>query len=132
MKCQQVSLTLGKVNEPKKTLIFVDGNCVVCSMEINHYQRIAPELFQLVDISDPRFSSQNFGLESRDVQFYMHVQTPDGKFLDGVEAFAHIWSRIPRYQWASRLILIAPVRWLAKPAYHLFAVVRPWLPKKSS
>jgi predicted DCC family thiol-disulfide oxidoreductase YuxK len=120
------------MSEAAKTLIFVDGNCVVCSLEINHYKKIAPELFDLVDISDPRFSGQNFGLGARDVQFYMHVQTPDGEILDGVEAFAHIWSRIPRYRWASQLIAVAPVKFFAKIGYHAFAHIRPWLPKKKS
>lgn len=115
----------------KKSKIFVDGNCVVCSWEISHYKRIAPELFELVDISDPSFDAAKYHLSPKAVNVDMHVLTPEGELRVGVDAFAHIWSRIPRLNLADRLIRSPIVYPLAKMGYRLFTVVRPYLPKKA-
>jgi predicted DCC family thiol-disulfide oxidoreductase YuxK len=115
---------------PAKTMIFVDGQCVVCDMEIAHYKRLAPQLFDLVDISDSTFEATAFGLSRDAVNFHLHVQTPTGEILKGVEAFAHIWSRLPRYTWASRAIQMPLIYPVAQIGYSLFARVRPWLPRR--
>ena len=113
-----------------KTKIFVDGNCIVCDYEISHYKRIAPETFEIVDISDSKFDAAKYGLTAEAVNKHMHVQTPSGEMKIGVEAFAHIWSRIPRYAVANKLIRLPLVNSLAKVGYVGFAFIRPWLPKK--
>lgn len=113
-----------------KTKIFVDGNCVVCDMEISHYNRIAPGLFEVIDISDPSFEASRFGLTAQAVNKNMHVMTPEGEVKIGVDAFAHIWSRIEKYRFAAKLIGLPVVRTLARAGYWMFTVVRPFLPKK--
>jgi predicted DCC family thiol-disulfide oxidoreductase YuxK len=113
-----------------KNKIFVDGNCIVCDMEISHYQRIAPELFELVDISDPSFDASRFGLTAEAVNVDMHLLTTEGKLLIGVDAFAYIWSEIPRYRFASTLIHLPGIHAGAKVGYKIFTVIRPYLPKK--
>lgn len=117
-------------SQSEKTKIFVDGNCIVCSAEISHYKRIAPDRFELVDISDPSFDSSTYGLSTDAVNKHMHVLTPDNKVLKGVDAFAHIWSRIPRYDWAEKAIKLPGVNAMARLGYEGFARIRPWLPKK--
>ncbi len=113
-----------------KTKIFFDGNCIVCDMEISHYKRQAPDLFELVDISAEGFRASNFGLTAEAVQKHMHVLTPEGDLKIGVDAFAHIWSRIAKYNWASTLVRQPIVHMLAKVGYEGFARIRPYLPKK--
>lgn len=114
-----------------KTKIFVDGNCIVCDLEISHYKRIAPEAFDIVDISDKSFDAAKFGLTADAVNKHIHVQTPEGEMKIGVDAFAHIWSRIPKYAVANKLVKLPGVNSLAKVGYAGFATIRPWLPKKS-
>jgi predicted DCC family thiol-disulfide oxidoreductase YuxK len=113
-----------------KTKIFVDGNCVVCDFEISHYKRIAPDSFDIIDISNPSFDAAAFGLTSEAVNKHLHVQTPEGEMKKGVDAFAHIWSRIPKYRFANRLVKLPGFNQLAKLGYAGFAEIRPWLPKK--
>lgn len=122
---------LRMAESPAKTKIFVDGNCIVCDMEIAHYKRIAPDEFEIVDISDASFDAGKYGLTPEAVNKHIHVETPDGQVKIGVEAFAHIWSRIPKYRWANRAIGLPGVSALAKIGYAGFAEVRPWLPKKN-
>jgi predicted DCC family thiol-disulfide oxidoreductase YuxK len=115
-----------------KTKIFVDGSCVVCDWEISHYKRIAPERFELVDISATDFDAAKYGLTTAAVEHHMHVLTPEGELKTGVEAFAHIWSRIEKYRVAGQVIQLPLIHSLAKVAYSTFAFIRPILPKKRS
>jgi predicted DCC family thiol-disulfide oxidoreductase YuxK len=114
----------------QKTRIFVDGNCIVCDLEISHYKRLAPQNFELIDISSPDFAAQTHGLSPEAVNRHMHAITPDGQVIKGVDAFAHIWSRIPSYSWASRWIKLPLLYQLALIGYAAFAKIRPWLPKR--
>lgn len=113
------------------TQIFVDGNCVICDWEISHYKRMAPELFEIVDISNPAFDAKKFGLTAEAVNAKMHVRTPEGDLKIGVEAFAHVWDRLERFRLASKLIRNPLIRPIAEVGYQAFAAVRPWLPKKN-
>jgi predicted DCC family thiol-disulfide oxidoreductase YuxK len=113
-----------------KSKIFVDGNCIVCDIEVSHYKKIAPEIFELVDISHPDFDATKFGLNAAAVNKHMHVLTPDGQLFVGVKAFEHIWSRIERYKFASKIINWPLINPAARIGYWIFAEIRPILPKK--
>lgn len=114
-----------------KSKILFDGNCIVCDAEISHYKKIAPDAFELVDISSADFKAADFKLTKKDVDKDMHVITPDGDLRVGVDAFAHIWSRIPRYAVGAKLIRLPVISAAAKFGYSLFTILRPYLPKKS-
>ena len=84
----------------------------------------------MVDISDPSFDATKLGLTREAVNFHMHVLTPSGQVLKGVDAFAHIWSQLPRYRWASHVVMWPGIRALAGIGYEIFARSRHLLPKK--
>ena len=44
-----------------------------------------------------------------------------GRIVSGVEAFALIWKRLPRYGWLARLVRLPGVRGLAGFAYNRLA-----------
>jgi predicted DCC family thiol-disulfide oxidoreductase YuxK len=113
-----------------KTKIFFDGNCIVCDMEISHYKRKAPDLFELVDISGENFKASDYGLDPKAVEKDMHVFTPEGELRIGVDAFAHIWTRIQKYSWAAAIIQKPVIHSAAKVGYWGFTKIRPYLPKK--
>lgn len=113
-----------------KTKIFVDGNCIVCDTEVAHYKKIAPETFEIVDISAPDFDAAAFGLTADAVNREMHVLTPEGEVKTAVDAFEHIWSRLPKYEWASKLIKKPGIYQTAKIGYKIFAANRHLLPKR--
>lgn len=114
-----------------KTKILYDGNCVVCDLEISHYQRLAPTEFELIDISQQDFDASKFRLTAPEVNKNLHVITPEGELRVGVDAFAHIWSRIERYKFATKLIKNPLVNPMAKIGYNVFTLIRPYLPKRS-
>ncbi len=114
-----------------KSKILFDGNCIVCDFEISYYKRKYPDLFEIIDISSPTFRAQDFQLTQEQVDKHMHVITPEGKLAIGVDAFAHIWSRIPKFEKYGKIIKMPGVNALAKIGYSIFSTVRPILPKKN-
>ena len=115
-----------------KIKILVDGNCIVCDLEVSHYKRAAPNLIEIVDISDPQFEAQSFGLTTQAVNKHLHVIDSQGNIFKGVDAFSKIWQTIPKYHWAHGVIEKPLVNDLAKWGYKGFVIVRPYLPKKSN
>jgi predicted DCC family thiol-disulfide oxidoreductase YuxK len=113
-----------------KVKIFFDGNCIVCDMEISHYSRICPEVFELMDISQPDFNPKVYGFEFKDVNENMHILTENGEVKIGVDAFAYVWSKIPKYSIAGKIIKMPLVYQAAKVGYWVFAKNRHLLPKK--
>ncbi len=115
----------------KTTKLLFDGNCIVCDMEISHYKKIAPKLFDIIDISHPDFKASEYNLTTKAVNKHIHAIGPDGELLIGVDAFAHIWDQIDKYNWAAKAIRTPGIYALSKAGYAVFAsIIRPMLPKK--
>jgi predicted DCC family thiol-disulfide oxidoreductase YuxK len=114
-----------------KTKILYDGNCIVCDVEIAHYKRLAPEVFELLDISSAQFRAQDLGLTKEAVDKHMHVMTPEGDILKGVDAFVHIWSRLKGYRVLCPIVKAPGIYQGAKIGYEIFARYRKYLPKKN-
>lgn len=114
-----------------RSKILVDGNCVVCDLEVSHYKKMAPDIFDIIDISHPDFEASKYNLSVESVNRDLHVIDPEGKLHTGVDAFAHIWSRIPRYSLGQKVIQTPGIHMLARAGYRAFTVIRPYLPKKN-
>ncbi len=114
----------------KKIKIFFDGNCIVCDLEMSHYFRMNPDQFEMIDISSPNFDASAYGLTFQDVNRNMHIETEAGEIKIGVDAFAHIWSKLPLYSFASKMIKLPGIYTLAKLGYQIFARNRHLLPKR--
>lgn len=114
----------------KKIKIFVDGNCIVCDWEISKYKLMAPDKFDIIDISAENFNASQFGLSPEKVNKHMHVMTTNNEIFIGVDAFATIWSSLPKFHFAAKAIKWPVVYQLAKVGYFGFAEIRPYLPKK--
>jgi hypothetical protein len=40
----------------------------------------------------------------------VYLRDADGRILSGMPALVHLWSRIPRYRWLSRLLALPVLR----------------------
>ncbi len=118
---------------PQKIKILVDGNCIVCDREVAYYKKLKPDIFELIDISDPKFSAKDFNLDADAVNKKMHLLMPDGKVLKAIDAFLVIWENLgPEHRYFQRLrkfISFPLIRPFADIGYNIFAFIRPWLPK---
>jgi predicted DCC family thiol-disulfide oxidoreductase YuxK len=114
-----------------RTAIFFDGDCRLCSREIDTYRRArGAESLEFVDIADPHFDATRYGLERRRVRKHMHVRRADGSVAVGVEAFASIWDVLPGWRRLAKVIRLPGLNALARAGYVAFAEVRPYLPKR--
>jgi predicted DCC family thiol-disulfide oxidoreductase YuxK len=110
--------------------LFYDGLCPLCSREVAHYSRHAPDgALCLVDITDPDFDATAHGLDAERVHRQLHVKRGD-EVQVGVAAFVAIWEAVPRYRWAARLARLPGVQVLLRLGYAAFARVRPLLPRR--
>lgn len=92
--------------DDKLTTVY-NGACPVCRPEIEHYQRLDAKqgggnawvnLYEAPDLL------ARHGLDQEEVKKRLHVIDADGRVHSGVDAFRLIWTAIPRYRWAARIV----------------------------
>lgn len=114
--------------------IYYDGLCHLCSAEISHYQKVrGHENLRFVNIADPSFNAESEGLNTENVNRFMHVKNDQGEIFTAVDAFIEIWKTLPGYRWAAKVAQFKPLRPLLDLGYWIFAtLIRPYLPKKKT
>ncbi len=117
----------------KKVQVYYDGLCHLCSREIDHYKsQRGSEAIQFLDITAPTFDAAKEGLDPKRVHREMHVRKANGELAIGVDAFIAIWATLPKYHFAARLGKRALPHAVLTAGYHVFAKVRPYLPRKKA
>ncbi len=113
---------------PSRFEVFYDGKCPLCRREIEMIRR-KDKLNQLLltDISAAGFEPTDVPLQ--ELMAVIHGRNPDGSYVQGVEVFRQIYSRIgfKFFVQLSRLLLVNN---LLDWAYYLFAKIRYWSAKK--
>jgi len=111
--------------------VYFDGLCRVCSREIEHYRRKdRAEAVRWVDITESTFSAEQEGLDPQAIHRVMHVKDAEGKLHTEVGAFIAIWKVIPGFRPLAHAASWKPIRPFLDFGYHVFARIRPYLPKK--
>ncbi|MCU0830321.1 MAG: DUF393 domain-containing protein [Rhizobiaceae bacterium] len=107
---------------------FYDGECPVCRLEVRHYQRIAGDAVDWVDVCatpDAELLALADGKTRDDLLGAMHVRDGDGWAI-GVAAFPALWARLPvwrRFTWVFKVPGVNP---LAAFAYRGFLAWQRW------
>jgi predicted DCC family thiol-disulfide oxidoreductase YuxK len=103
-------------------IVFYDGKCGLCSREIQHYKRIAPQgIFDWQDITVDQSALKRLSVSYADALKLLHAQDSQGKLHVGVDAFLLIWQHIPRWQPLATIVSIAFIRPVVNMAYRAFA-----------
>ena len=100
-----------------------NGECAICRHEIESYQRMAKEAGVEVawrDIATDQAILTDLNVTENEVARRLHV-VADGKMLTGVEAFAAIWSKLPRLRRFAPMLDWPLVRPIAHLAYERLA-----------
>jgi len=106
-------------------IVLFDGSCPLCSREIAHYQRRKnSNQFIWIDASKDLDELQSLGIRRDDALSIFHVRTADGTWRTGVGGFLYIWSRLPAYQWLSRIIHTLKITPLLEQCYRVFLKYR--------
>lgn len=116
-----------------KPSILYDAQCVLCNAEIEYYKKKDPKgIFEYIDIMNPRFDSELYGITKRDVHRYFHVVDENGAVLKGVDAFYYIWVSLGRFKVLQKLYQRKVGRAFLELGYTGFVRVRPFLPRRKS
>lgn len=102
--------------------IFYDGKCGLCSKEINHYRKIAPD--GIFDWQDINMSSQSLtivGVNLTEGLKLLHAMDDDERLYVGVDAFVLIWKQLPRWKILSFLVSVPLIRQIVNFIYKAFA-----------
>ena len=102
--------------------VFFDGQCPLCSREIDMIRRKdKSNQLTLTDISAPGFSSDDFSQEA--LMKEIHGRLPNGEYVKGVEVFREIYHRLgfARVVASTRL---PGIRHFLSIAYRCFAFFR--------
>jgi predicted DCC family thiol-disulfide oxidoreductase YuxK len=108
--------------------IFLDGSCSFCQWsraKIEPFDSAAQLRF--LDYNDPLIAAEA-PFPRADLDREMHLRTPDGKWLQGFEAWLAILRVLPKLSWLGRLAGLPPLRWLGSPTYNFIARHRYSLP----
>jgi predicted DCC family thiol-disulfide oxidoreductase YuxK len=102
--------------------VFFDGNCNLCSKEINYYQRIAPKnTFNWVDITKTPGELDKFEIKLSDGLRLMHVADSNGNIFTGVDAFIIMWKQIKYWKFLGLFVSLPIVKQIANLLYQYFA-----------
>ena len=105
--------------------VFFDGECNLCSKEINYYKSIADKnIFQWLDIaSNPKYL-KSINVLQKDALLYLHATDENNKLFKGVDAFLLIWKNIKYWKILYFLISLPIIKQLSILLYKKFAKYR--------
>ena len=85
--------------------VFFNNSCNVCRLEINHYKKISGTNLEWFDITNNEEAIKLTSKSQKELLRRLHV-IEDGKVISGAKAFVVIWSKIPKYNFLSKLFSI--------------------------
>jgi len=102
--------------------VFYDGKCSLCSKEINHYRKIAPDgIFKWQDITKSTDELNKEGITLTEGLKLLHAKDNNGEIHVGVDAFILIWTQLKRWRVLAILAGLPMIRQIADMAYRIFA-----------
>ena len=102
--------------------VFYDGKCGLCSKEINHYRRIAPQgIFNWQDITQSTDELKAEGISLSEGLKLLHARDHNGRMHVGVDAFILIWRQLKRWRMLALVVGLPIIRPLTNVAYRVFA-----------
>ena len=107
--------------------VMYDGSCPLCVREVQHYQQLkANQPLHWVDVSAPTAVLPE-GKTSAELMQRFHVQTAEGRLLDGARAFVHLWQQLPGWRCLAMVCRLPGVVPLMEVTYNVFLRYRPAL-----
>lgn len=100
--------------------VYYNGACPICGAEIRHYQELAARSeapLAWVDIARESEALCGYGIDAAGAKRRLYAVLEGGRLLAGVDAFAALWQRLPRYRWLARMVRVPGLRQLAVVVY---------------
>ena len=102
--------------------VFYDGKCGLCSKEINHYRKIAPNgIFDWQDITKSTDDLKKEGISLPQGLKLLHAKDDNGQLHVGVDAFILIWKQLKLWRILAAVVAFPIIRQTTNIAYRAFA-----------
>ena len=103
-----------------KIKVFFNNSCNICKMEIDHYRKHSDENLEWVDITNNQQAVELTSKSKEELLRRLHV-IDNGQVIGGAKAFIIIWSKIPKYNFLSKILSFKPLFVLFHYAYEFVA-----------
>ncbi len=103
-----------------KIKVFFNNSCNICKMEIDHYRKHSDENLEWVDITNNQQAVELTSKSKEELLRRLHV-IDNGQVIGGAKAFIIIWSKIPKYNFLSKILRFKPLFVLFHYAYEFVA-----------
>ncbi|MDF1683243.1 MAG: DUF393 domain-containing protein [Legionellaceae bacterium] len=102
--------------------VFYDGKCGLCSKEINHYRKVAPNgIFDWQDITEYSDNIKKEDISLSEGLKLLHAKDEKGLLHVGIDAFLLIWKQLKRWRILAAFIGLPGIRQIANLLYYQFA-----------
>jgi predicted DCC family thiol-disulfide oxidoreductase YuxK len=117
----------------KKIKVFFDGQCPLCSREIEYYKRQkGAELIDWVNIYNSSSIDYPDQLSPEQALKRFHVLDSNGKLVSGGQGFVILWSALPKFYFLSKIFSKKYMGWLLEHFYNFFVLIRPYMQRSYS
>ena len=103
-----------------KIKVFFNNSCNICKMEIDHYRKHSDDNLEWVDITNNQQAVDLTSKSKEELLRRLHV-IDNGQVIGGAKAFIIIWSKIPKYNFLSKILSFKPLFVLFHYAYEFVA-----------
>ncbi|MEX0346927.1 MAG: thiol-disulfide oxidoreductase DCC family protein [Rhizobiaceae bacterium] len=101
--------------------VYYDGGCPICRLEVDFYQQVdTVGHIEWIDITELRDEQLPRGKSREQLLSIFHARTSGDNWVTGVDAFAVIWSRLPRFRWFAWVFHSPMLRQVAQVFYRGF------------
>ena len=100
--------------------VFFNNSCNVCRLEIDNYKKISDSNLEWIDITNNDEALKLTSKSQKELLRRLHV-IDNGEVIGGAKAFVVIWSKIPKYNFLSKLFSIKPFFILFHYVYEIVA-----------
>lgn len=105
--------------------IYYNGDCPVCRVEMNHYEKICADAsmsLQFIDAMKQEDALATCGLGRDHLARRVYLRDTEGRLLSGMPAMIELWARMPGYRWLAVPLRAPLLRQLAAVVYdHIIA-----------
>jgi uncharacterized protein (TIGR01777 family) len=105
--------------------MYYNGECPVCSAEMNHYASLCAEsqkTLRFIDSMQRPDALAGCGLRIDHLERRVYLKDSKGRIVSGLPALIELWSRLPQYRWLAKLTSAPVIRPVSVGIYdHLIA-----------
>lgn len=102
--------------------VFYDGKCRLCSKEISHYRKIAPDgIFDWQDINESDDDLRKENISLLEGLKLLHAKDEEGLVHVGVDAFILIWKQLKWWRTLAVFVEFPITRQVTSVLYRYFA-----------